>query len=536
MLAKTQKTTIAKRRIKSRADAVIKFIECLTVPSGVGQGGPFKLRPWQQNFLRDIYEPHNHLGNRTVRRAILSIARKNGKTALIAAIALAHLIGPEAIPNGEIYSVANDREQAAIVFKVAAQIVRADPELKSMLKIIDSTKTIANYRNGSVYRAVSAESGTKHGLNPTVVIYDELAQAKSRDLYDVMDTSMGAREEPLFIIISTQSNDPQHILSQLIDDAENGEDETLVCHVYAVPESEQEIFSEDVWMLANPALGDFRDIEDFRTLAARAERMPSEEPKFRNLYLNQRVSPVSSLISRKEWMACVSDKEIEDGARVYLGLDLSSVNDLSALVMITDEVPSVVRAWLWKPRELLREHSDRDFGHGNWRYEEWFKEGHLEVSEGKVINHRDIALKLKELHEKYEVVGCAYDRHKMEYLLRTFGEVGLEAHKSDDEAQSYNSLRLVPFGQGFISMGPAVDAFESMITKEELLHKSNPVLNWCMANAVAVMDPAGNRKLDKDKARFRIDGAVALVMACGLRARENDDNSIGDFLKNAVMS
>jgi len=159
---------------------------------------------------------------------------------------LLHLVGPEAELNGEIYSAATEREQAGIVFKYASQIVRADPELMSYIKIVDSTKTMVCYSNGSVYRAISAEAGTKYGYNPTVVIYDELAQAKNRELYDALDTSMAAREEPLFIVISTQSNDPQHILSQLIDDGLTGEDPTTVCHLYAVPDDadEEDIFKK----------------------------------------------------------------------------------------------------------------------------------------------------------------------------------------------------------------------------------------------------------------------------------------------------
>src|SRR5262249_48020551 len=162
-------------------------------------------------FIRDIYEPHRR-SRRVVRRAILSVARKNGKTALIATIALAHLVGPEAIPNGEIYSAANDRDQAAIVFKFAKQIVELEPELRGELEVIPATKPMLARRTGSIYRAVSAEAGTKHGYLPSVVIYDELAQAKNRDLYDVLDTSFGARDEPLFVVISTQSHDPEHIL------------------------------------------------------------------------------------------------------------------------------------------------------------------------------------------------------------------------------------------------------------------------------------------------------------------------------------
>src|SRR5262249_18618382 len=164
--------------------------------------------------------------------------------------------------------------------------------------------------------------GTKHGYLPSVVIYDELAQAKSRNLYDVLDTSFGAHEEPLFITISTQSNDPEHILSKLIDDGLSGVDPTIVCHLFAAAE-DCELDDEAQWYKANPALGDFRNLEDFVSAIRKAKRLPAEEPKVRNLFLNQRVSPTATLIARAEWMACASnDVEFEDGEEVYLGLDL----------------------------------------------------------------------------------------------------------------------------------------------------------------------------------------------------------------------
>jgi len=476
-----------------------------------------------------------------VRRAILSVARKNGKTALIAALALVHLIGPESINNGEIYSAANDRDQASIVFRIAAQMVRADPELLAMLKVIDSTKTIVAYGNGSFYRAISSEAGTKHGFNPTVVIYDELAQAKSTDLYDVLDTSMGARFEPLMIVISTQSNDPQHILSKLIDDGLSGLDPTIVCHLYAVPEDCADVFDPEVWALANPALGDFRDRGDFEALARKAQRMPSEEPKFRNLYLNQRVAPTSSLISRIEWAACAGSALFAVNEEVYLALDLSSGSDLTALTMASaGNGDTRLRAFLWKPEAKLKEHSDRDFGAGNQRYQEWAKSGALLTSPGKVIDPAVVAKKIAELCADYDVLALAYDRWRIKDLLREFDHIGLQAWIDEGAADKIlgDGLRLIPWGQGYRDMGPAVDAFESSVLTRELEHPNNPVLNWNMANAVATLDPAGNRKIDKEAARFRIDGAVATAMVCGLKARlrKADIVDIGDFLSNVVTA
>jgi phage terminase large subunit-like protein len=505
---------------KTRADDVIKFIEKLIVPSGEGEGKPFKLLPFQKQFVREIYTPRDKAGKRMVRRAILSMGRKNGKTAIIAALVLAHLIGPEAIPNGEIYSAANDRDQAAIVFKFARQIVEGDPELDQFVKVVPSTKTILGLRTGSVYRAVSAEAGTKHGFSPSLVIYDELAQSRSRDLYDALDTSMGGRSEPLFVVISTQSNDPEHILSKLVDDGLHAKDPRIVCHLYAVPEDTKDIFDPKIWKLANPALGEFRSLADLRAIADQAARLPAEEPKFRNLYLNQRVAPVSSMISRKEWMACVGPAIIQTGEDVYLALDLSNVIDLTALLMVSAGVKSRVKAYLYKPEDRLKEHGNRDFGSASDRYTAWVKQGHLLASPGPSINMTVIAQQIIELCRQYNVLGLAYDRYAINDLLRIFDQLEFPTWEDKGGEKSGSGLRIVPWGQGFVSMGPAISALEREVVERTLEHGNNPALNWNVANAVVRTDPAGNRKLDKDKARFRIDGAVALAMACGLKSKD----------------
>ena len=524
MQAKATRTAAGKRRALN----VIRFIERLTVPSGTGQGQPFRLVKFERDFIRDIYEPTlpGKKPRRVVRRAILSMARKNGKTALIAAIALAHLVGPEAIPNGEIYSAANDRDQAAIIFKFAKQIVELEPELRGKVEIIPSTKTMIGRPTGSMYRAVSAEAGTKHGYLPSLVIYDELAQAKNRDLYDVLDTSFGARDEPLFIVISTQSNDPEHILSQLIDDGLSQADPTIVCHLHAA-DDDCALDDRRQWKKANPALGIFRDDADLAAAIEKAMRMPAEEPKVRNLLLNQRVSPASILISRAEWMACAGAVTFTPGEEVYLALDLSNTLDLSALLMGSADDVARVAAFFWKPHEQLAEQSFRDFGAGNYRYVEWQKAGHIQTTPGRSIDKEAIAKCIADLCGRYRVRAMAYDRWRMLDVLREFDRIGFpawkESLKQEDPLalnQRGDGLRLVPWGQGFRDMAPAIDALESAIIERKLIHPNNPCLNWNMANAVAVTDPAGGRKLDKDKARFRIDGAVALAMLMGLRSRD----------------
>lgn len=509
---------MAQANSTDRVKRVLKFIENLKVPSGKGQGDSFKLRPFQREFIADIYGPLNRKGRRIVRRAILSIGRKNGKTALIAALVLVHLVGPEAVTNGEIYSAANDRDQAAIVFKYAAQIVRADPELSALIKIVDSTKTMICFHNGSVYRAVSAEAGTKMGLNPTVWIYDELAQAKNRDLYDALDTASGAREEPLSIVISTQSNDPQHILSQLIDDGLSGHDSSTVVRLHAVPDDAEGIFDdESLWKLANPAIGDFRSLEEMKAAAARAKRMPSFEAAFRNLYLNQRVDAKSPLIPRAEWSGCRQEgATIEPGAGIYLGLDLSGKTDLTALIAVSAGETDTVKAWFWKPDDALFDHETRD----RVPYLTWKKQGYIETTPGRAVQYDWVASKIAGIMQHYTVLGMAYDRWSIDAFLNACGRIGLDAYVDGKDSARYEALRLVPWGQGFKDMSPAIDALEVSILERKLIHNGHPCLTWNISNAMSISDPSGNRKIDKSKSRFRIDGAVALAMALGLKSRD----------------
>lgn len=519
----------------------------LNVPSGKGQGKPIKLREWQKQFVRDVYAP-NDRGVRRVRRAILSVARKNGKTALIAALVLCHLVGPESIPNGEIYSAATDREQAGQVFKFARQIVESDPDLHctpqtpdGLITVVPSTKTLLCKSNGSFYRALSAEAGTKHGLNPSVWIYDELAQARDHELYDVLNTSQGARDEPLGFVISTQSPDPEHPLSKLIDDGLRANDRGIAVHLYAAPEDTDNLLDERAWAAANPAMGDFRKTEDIRALAQEAVRQVSKEPAFRNLYLNQRVDQTSPLIVRSEWKACQSDDEAEcsaatgvlrKGERIYLGLDLSAKVDLTSLVGVSAEPgEDRIKAWHWKPKGYLADHSRRDA----FDYVAMHASGWLDAAPGKVIDFGYVAQAISRISQEYEIVGIAYDRSRIDMLLKEFDHIGIDAYRDEKEKRD-GAIRMVDWGQGFVSMAPAVDALEESVIQRRFKHDGNPVLGFCFANAVVQSDSAGNRKLNKAATRFRIDGSVACAMALGLKARDLVENppDLNDFVNNMI--
>lgn len=497
------------------------------MPSGKGAGKPFKLRPWQRDFIYDVYSNLNEDGSRRTRRAIMSIARKNGKTALIAALVLVHLIGPEAGINQDIVSAANDREQAGMVFKYVSQIIMQSPTLTKLLKVVESKKRVVYKGRGNVYGAISAEAGTKHGMNPTVVIYDELAQSKNPELFDTLETAQGAQEEPLFFTISTQSNDPQHPLSLMIDDGLEGNDPTIVCHLYEVPEEIEDIFDPKVWKMANPALGDFRSLEELTAYAERAKRLPSKENTMRNLYLNQRVTMDATLFPRSVWMACAGSVEFTERERVYLAIDYAQTTDLAAMAMISEDTAHL-RVWFWKPEELLDEHGRRD----RRDYVTWYRQGVLEECPGKTINADFIARKIEELHRTYDIAGLAYDRWRFDTIVKALDRIGIQAADED-----YAQIKIEPWGQGFRDISPAIDAFEEVVIEGGLVHENHPLLNWNIANAIVTQDAAGNRKLDKSKARMRIDGAVAATMAVGYRARflEEDRDSIYRSMKPMLV-
>lgn len=514
-IKKKRRARIVPRRPKlperrfERAQRVIDFVELLTVPSGKGAGKQFRLEDFQKDFIRDIYAEWAPDWSRRVRRAILSIARKNGKTALIAALVICHLIGPEAVQNGEIYSVANDREQAAQVFKMASQIIRLDPELEIYLKVVDSTKTIACHGNGSFYRAMSAESGTKHGLNPTVWIYDELAQSKNRELYDTFDTSQGAQDEPLGIVISTQSNDPLHPLSQLIDDGLSGADPTIVCHLYTVPEETVDIFNPKCWKKANPALGLFRSLDDFEAQASKAYRIAGFENTFRNLYLNQRINIKQTIFTKRQWMSCKGDAALVPGEDILLSLDMSVTKDLSCLGALSLNDGARWVPHFWKPEDFIEEHGRRD----RVPYDLWLDQGYMEPCAGPVVNPAYIAEKVAWYVENFNVMGLVYDRYKINYLILDLERADVSAQKGPGYG-----VQMIPWGQGWVSMSPALEALENICLLGELVHSDHPVMNWNISNAIVKTGDGGNRKLDKEKAITRIDGAQALAMAAGMRA------------------
>ncbi len=483
----------------TRAEKVIKFIEqfCL-VPEGAQVGKPLRLADFQKEFIRDVYD--NPAGTR---RAILSMARKNGKSGLVAGLLLAHLVGPEAKQNSQIVSGAMSREQSALIFGLASKMVQMSPRLSKIVRIVPSGKRLIGLPLNVEYKALAADGKTAHGLSPILALMDELGQVRGpqSDFVDAITTSQGAHEAPLLIAISTQAASDADLFSQWIDDAKRSEDPRIVCRVYAAPEA-CDLMDEAGWKAANPALDLFRSRDDLREQMAQAERMPSMGNSARNLLLNQRVSTDSPFVSPDVWKECAAEPLPFDGP-VFAGLDLSARTDLTALVLV-GQVDGVwqVQPHFWTPEQGIHDRGNRDRA----PYAMWAQQGFLRTTPGATVDYAHVANDMLEILDGLEVQAIAYDRWRITILRRELDMLGVE-------------MPLIEWGQGFRDMAPALDALEAELLNGRIAHGGHPVLTMCAANATVVKDPTGARKLTKAKATGRIDGMQALAMAMGAASR-----------------
>lgn len=493
----------------TRAEAVLAFIaQYIRVPEGAHVGQPLRLSEFQREFIVAVYD--NPAGTR---RAFLSMARKGGKTTITAALLLAHLVGPEAKQNSQIVSGALSRDQASLVHSLASKMVALNPKLSKLVRVQPSGKRLIGLPLNVEYRALAADGKTAHGLSPVLVIGDEWGQVRGpqSDFIDALLTSQGAHAAPLLLVISTQAATDADWLSMQLDDAMQAGDPHTVCRLYTAPES-CDLLDEDAWRAANPSLGEFRSLADLREQALQAQRMPSMENAFRNLLLNQRVSTDAPFVSPDVWKGCATAVEPFDGP-VFGGLDLSARNDLTALVLV-GQVAGVwqVQAHFWTPLEGLAERSRRD----RTGYDVWHRQGLLRATPGASVDYEVVARDVAEILDGLDVQAIAFDRWRIDVLMRELDRLGL-------------SLPLVPFGQGFKDMAPALDALEAALLNKRIAHGGHPVLSNNAANATATQDPSGNRKLDKMRSTGRIDGMVALAMAMG--AAQTADTPVADPYK-----
>lgn len=504
---------------EKKADHAVAFIQNLKHTKGKWDGKPFFLLPWQEQIVRDIFGIVNPEGKRQFRSAYIEIPKKNGKSELAAAIALYLLYG-DGEASAEVYSCANDRSQASIVFDVAKRMVEKSPALMKRSKIAAATKRIVNYRNAGFYQVLSAETGTKHGLNISGLVFDEIHAQPNRKLYDVMTKGSGdAREQPLFFIITTAGTDKESICYELHTkalDIMNGRkiDHSFYPVIYGLSD-EDDWNDEANWYKANPSLGYTISIDRVRDAYRDALENPAEENVFKqlrlNIWTNSTVVWIPEHIYERGNLP-INPAELE-GRDCYAGLDLSSTSDITALVLVfpprTENEKYIVLPFFWLPEETLELRCRRD----HVLYDVWQRQGYILTTEGNVIHYGFIERFIERLGEKYHIIEIAYDRWNATQMVQNLEDMG---------------FTMVPFGQGFKDMSPPSKELYKLLMEGNINHGGNPVLKWMAQNVVMRQDPAGNIKPDKERSVEKIDGIVALIMGLDRCIRSAPATSVYD--------
>ena len=511
---------------KEYADFAVAFIESLCHTKGTWAGKRFELMDWQEQIIRDLFGILKPNGYRQFNTAYIEIPKKNGKSELAAAVALLLTCG-DGEQRAEVYGAAADRQQASIVFDVAADMVRMCPALNKRVKILASQKRLIYEPTNSFYQVLSAEAYSKHGFNVHGVVFDELHSQPNRKLYDVLTKGSGdARMQPLFFLITTAGTDTHSIcyeVHQKAQDIIDGRkiDPTFYPVIYGADDTE-DWTSPKVWKKCNPSLGETIGMDKVKTACESAKQNPGEENSFRQLRLNQWVKQAVRWMPMDKWDKCafaVNEEQLK-GRVCYGGLDLSSTTDITAFVLVfpplDEDDKYIILPYFWIPEDTLDLRVKRD----HVPYDVWQRQGYLQTTEGNVVHYGYIEKFIEELGKKFNIREIAFDRWGAVQMVQNLEGMG---------------FTVVPFGQGFKDMSPPTKELMKLTLEQKIAHGGHPVLRWNMDNIFIRTDPAGNIKADKEKSTEKIDGAVATIMALDRAIRCGNDTSESVYNDRGIL-
>lgn len=511
---------------KEYADFAVAFIESLCHTKGTWAGKRFELMDWQEQIIRDLFGILKPNGYRQFNTAYIEIPKKNGKSELAAAVALLLTCG-DGEQRAEVYGAAADRQQASIVFDVAADMVRMCPALNKRVKILASQKRLIYEPTNSFYQVLSAEAYSKHGFNVHGVVFDELHSQPNRKLYDVLTKGSGdARMQPLFFLITTAGTDTHSIcyeVHQKAQDIIDGRkiDPTFYPVIYGADDTE-DWTSPKVWKKCNPSLGETIGMDKVKTACESAKQNPGEENSFRQLRLNQWVKQAVRWMPMDKWDRCafaVNEEQLQ-GRVCYGGLDLSSTTDITAFVLVfpplDEEDKYIILPYFWIPEDTLDLRVKRD----HVPYDVWERQGYLQTTDGNVVHYGYIEKFIEELGKRFNIREIAFDRWGAVQMVQNLEGMG---------------FTVVPFGQGFKDMSPPTKELMKLTLEQKIAHGGHPVLRWNMDNIFIRTDPAGNIKADKEKSTEKIDGAVATIMALDRAIRCGNDTSESVYDSRGIL-
>ena len=476
-------------------------------------GKKFILEPWQRDeIVRPMFGWKRSDGTRQYRTAWVEVPRKNGKSLLGAGLGL-YLTFADGEPGAKVFSAAADREQAAVVFNMARQMVQEDAKLAAASQVFRRSITVP--RSMSAYYVISAEAYSKHGTNIHGCILDEVHVQQSRELFDVLKTAQGARTQPLMVMLTTAGVAGASIYNELHDYAANVkagivDDPSFLSVIYSTGVDE-DWTDPAVWRKANPNLGVSISEEFLTEECERAKQIPAYQNTFRRLYLNQITQQDVRWLDLAKWDACAEPVLASSllGRECYAGLDLASTTDITALVLCfpSPDGSIDVLPYFWVPADNATERERRD----RVPYLGWAQEGHINLTSGNVMDYSVVEAKYDQLAQLYRIQEVAYDRWNASQLVQNLTASG---------------ANMVPFGQGFASMSSPTKELMTLVLSRKLRHGGHPVLRWMANNMVVEVDAAENVKPAKNKSVERIDGMVALIMGLDRTMRHEVQESI----------
>ncbi len=494
---------------RKAAARAIKFIENLKHTKGEWAGQKFRLEPWQQFVVWNIFGWKNGDGTRRFRYVYIEIARKNGKTALSAGIGL-YMLFADGESRPEVYSAATVKDQAKICFADAVEIVKAT-DLRNYLT--PYRNSIAYDLKGGQFKPLSSDYGTHDGLNPSCGIIDEFHAHKDSGMFDVIKSAFGARRQPLMFIITTAGFNKAGACYAYRDNVAKvlrgvNKDDTLFGIIYTLDEK-KEWDNPKMWIKSNPNLGVSLSADYLADQIKDAKNRPEAVRNVMTKNVNLWVDAERTWILDEKWVECVGSPRDLRGCDCWGGLDLSNVSDITAFVLIFNEDDRFqLLSFFWIPEEKMLEKVRKE----NINYDMWVREGYVKVTPGNVLDYDFVKADILQLCTQYNLRSTAYDRWNSSQTIIDLSNEGME---------------FSPFGQGYGSMAAPTKQFETLVLTKQIEHFGNPVLRWMLASTVVMTDPAGNIKPDKAKSTQKIDGIVASIMALGewMTAQANEDNN-----------
>lgn len=495
---------------RKSAQRAIGFIEKLKHTKGEWAGQRFRLEPWQQFVLWNIFGWRNADGTRRFRYAYIEIARKNGKTALSAGVGL-YMLFADGEARAEVYSAATVKDQAKICFADAVEIVK-NTDLKNYL---------TPYRNSIVYelkggtmKPLSSDYGVHDGLNPSCGIIDEFHAHKDSGMFDVIKSAFGARRQPLMFIITTAGFNKNGACYAYRDNVIKvlrgvNQDDSLFGIIYTLDNNE-EWDNPKMWIKSNPNLGVSLSADYLADQVKDAKNRPEAVRNVMTKNVNLWVDAERTWILDEQWQKCAGTTNPEElqGCECWGGLDLSNVSDITAYVLLFHENDRFqLLPMLWIPEDKMQEKIKKE----NINYDKWVQQGYIKVTKGNVIDYDFVKADILQTVQNYDLKSSAYDRWNSSQTIIDLQNEGMTCN---------------PFGQGYGSMSAPSKEFEKLVLTEKIEHFGNPVLRWMLASTLIKTDPAGNIKPDKEKSTQKIDGIVASIMALGewMTAQANEDN------------